>query len=158
MSERAAGPDALRCGTLAEVGEPSDGDDGGEPDVALEIGVRGALLRASQEEGVDLLGHLANLLGGALPELTKVETRGGFLSAKKIASVRVELADNHFSLALSTTGLVAEKHKIVRGVRLSTRQTPVDDWIRELAAEIGRLAEADDAARRALQRMIFGGS
>lgn len=151
-------PTPARDGTLAEVGDPSDGDDGGDSDVALEIGVRGALLRASQQESGDLLGHLANLLGGALPALTKVETRGGFLSAKKIASVRVELADNHFSIARAKTGLVAEKHKIVRGVRLSTRQTPVDDWIRELAAEIGRLAEADDAARRALQRMIFGGS
>ena len=51
----------------------------------------GALLRASQEESGDLLSHLANLLGSALPALTKAETRGGFLSAKIVASVRAEV-------------------------------------------------------------------
>jgi hypothetical protein len=140
------------------MGDPSDGDEGGALDVGLEIGVQGALLRASQEGNGDLLGHLANLLGSALPAITKVETRGGFLSPKTIASLRVEIDDNHFSITRAKSGLLAEKHKFVRGVRLSSRQTPVDDWIRELAAEIGRLAEANDDARRALERMIFGRS
>ena len=134
-----------------------DGDDGdGDGDVGLEVSVLGVLMRTSASDGVDLLGHLASVLSGALPEATIVDRRGGLFSEKKVHRIRVVIADTHFSISRDKHGPVAEKHKIVRGVRLSSRETPVEQWLRDLAAEIGRLAETSATARRALERFLFG--
>jgi hypothetical protein len=129
----------------------------GDDDLGLDLDVLAAMLRADQTEAADLLGHLAKMLGGALPDLTTVEHSGGLFSQKKVQRVSVEIADTHFSITRERRGPVAQKHKIVRGVRLSTRETPVDQWIRELCVEITRLAETSATAKTALERLLLGG-
>jgi hypothetical protein len=48
----------------------------------------------------------------------------------------------------------AEVQQVVRGVVLSRRQVPVDEWVRVLAEELTGLAERNAAARAALASLL----
>ncbi|MBE7189020.1 hypothetical protein [Jatrophihabitans endophyticus] len=45
---------------------------------------------------------------------------------------------------------------VVRGVRLSRQTLDVDEWIAALAAEVHRLADADERAREVVTRFLLG--
>jgi hypothetical protein len=51
----------------------------------------------------------------------------------------------------------AEVQQVVRGVVLSRKQVPVDEWVRVLAAELTALAESNAAARAALAALLGTG-
>ena len=51
----------------------------------------------------------------------------------------------------------AEVQQVVRGVVLSRRQVPVDEWVRVLATELTALAERNSAARAALAALLGTG-
>jgi hypothetical protein len=48
----------------------------------------------------------------------------------------------------------AEVQQVVRGVVLSRRQVPVEEWVRTLATELTALAERNSAARAALAALL----
>jgi hypothetical protein len=48
----------------------------------------------------------------------------------------------------------AEVQQVVRGVVLSRRQVPVEEWVRTLATELTALAERNAAARAALAALL----
>ena len=48
----------------------------------------------------------------------------------------------------------AEVQQVVRGVVLSRRQVPVEEWVRTLAAELTALADRNAAARDALATLL----
>ena len=48
----------------------------------------------------------------------------------------------------------AEVQQVVRGVVLSRRQVPVEEWVRALAAELTGLADRNAAARAALAALL----
>ena len=127
-------------------------------DEELDVDVLAAMLRADQRESGDFLAHLALKLEGALPDHTTVERKGGFFTrGKTVESVVVAFAELHFSLTREKHGAVARKSKLVRGVRLSTKELGVDEWVGELAKEIQRLAATSATARDALEKFILGG-
>jgi len=126
-------------------------------DEELDVDVVAAMLRADQRENADFIGHLANKLAGALPDHTTIEQQGGFFTrVKTIVSVTVAFAEAHYTLTREKHGPVAKKAKLVRGVRLSTRELGVDEWVAELAQEIHKLAAASATARTTLEKFILG--
>jgi hypothetical protein len=48
----------------------------------------------------------------------------------------------------------AEVQQVVRGIVLSRRQVPVEEWVRTLAAELTAMAERSSAARAALAALL----
>jgi hypothetical protein len=42
----------------------------------------------------------------------------------------------------------------VRGVRLSARHVPLDEWLHELAAALARYADQQERGRIALERLL----
>jgi len=123
----------------------------------MTVDVLAEMLRADQSENADFLAHLAHKLEGALPAHTRVERNGGLFSRNKtVASIVVEFHEAHYSMGRERHGPVARKSRVVRGVRLSTREMAVEQWIAEVASELQKLADSSAATRSALEKFIFG--
>jgi hypothetical protein len=52
---------------------------------------------------------------------------------------------------------VSEVATVVRGVVLSRKALPLDEWVRELATAVAARAREDARARAALERLVLGG-
>ena len=127
-------------------------------DLSMQVDVFAAMLRHDQKENVDYIEFLATKLTLALPAHTKVERGGGWFSkAKPVEKILVELHDHHFILIRDKTGPIAHKAKIVRGVQLSHKELPLEQWTRELSDQLRVLAEQSAQTREALERFIIGG-
>jgi hypothetical protein len=71
-------------------------------------------------------------------------------------AVTVTLGDRVLSLRAVRDRVEAQVARSVRGVVLSREPVSVPQWIQALADAIHSLAEQDDAARVAIQRLLFG--
>ncbi|MYT28215.1 MULTISPECIES: hypothetical protein [unclassified Streptomyces] len=75
----------------------------------------------------------------------------------KVARLDLSLGEQRLLLNLSGGRPSGEICKEVRGVILSRRPAPLDEWVRELAEAIAARAESDARARAALERLLLGG-
>ena len=111
-----------------------------------------AALRSDSGSAMQLFESLADRLGAELPDVARVERRGGFLSAKRVESVEVGLSGRVFRLRREGSGVAAEFSEVVRGIVLKTESVPMDVWLESLAEALsthaGTNARTLDALRR----------
>lgn len=69
-------------------------------------------------------------------------------------ALRLSFPDRRMELRTTRSWPDAEIQQVVRGVVLSRRQVPVEEWVRTLAAELTALAERNAAARAALAALM----
>jgi hypothetical protein len=69
-------------------------------------------------------------------------------------ALRITFPERRLSLRATRGWPDAEVAQVVRGVVLSRRQVPVDEWVRTLAEELTGLAARNEAARAALASLL----
>jgi hypothetical protein len=69
-------------------------------------------------------------------------------------ALHVSFPERRLTLRATRGWPEAEVQQIVRGVVLSRRQVPVDEWVRTLAEELTGLAARNEAARAALASLL----
>jgi hypothetical protein len=69
-------------------------------------------------------------------------------------ALRLTFPERRLELRTSAGWPEAQVQQVVRGVVLSRRQVPVEEWVRILAAELTSLAERNAAARAALASLL----
>ena len=69
-------------------------------------------------------------------------------------AVRISFPDKRLELRATGGWPDAEVQQVVRGVVLSRRQVPVEEWVHTLAAELTGLAERNARARAALAALL----
>jgi hypothetical protein len=69
-------------------------------------------------------------------------------------ALRITFPERRMELRAGRGWPEAEVQQVVRGVVLSRRQVPVEEWVRTLAAELTALAERNSAARAALASLL----
>jgi hypothetical protein len=98
--------------------------------------------------------------GRALPpgvvEIENSRTVGDRLAGRPGSAVRLTLTfpERRLELRAARGWPEAEVQQVVRGVVLNRRQVPVEEWVRQLAAELTALAERNSAARAALASLL----
>ncbi len=123
------------------------------------------LAAALRQDAADLEVYAAVLTGtlaDALPPgAVTVERKRGMadrLAGREGRVERLDIALGERRLVLNVSGgrVTGEVCKEVRGVVLSRRPAPLDEWVRELAGAIAERAESDARAKAALERLILG--
>ncbi|MDI5967651.1 hypothetical protein [Streptantibioticus silvisoli] len=74
----------------------------------------------------------------------------------RIERLEVALGEQRLALVMDRGRVTSEVCKEVRGVVLSRRPAPLDEWVAELAAAVAARASSDARARAALERLILG--
>jgi hypothetical protein len=69
-------------------------------------------------------------------------------------ALRLTFPDRRLSLTATRGWPEAEVQQVVRGVVLSRKQVPVEEWVRALAAELTDLAARNASARAALAGLL----
>jgi hypothetical protein len=69
-------------------------------------------------------------------------------------ALRLTFPERRLSLTATRGWPEAEVQQVVRGVVLSRKQVPVEEWVRTLAEELTNLAERNSAARAALASLL----
>jgi hypothetical protein len=109
-------------------------------------------LRAEAGSAVGLFETLAERLEREMPDLARVERRGGFLSSKRVESVEIGLGGSVFKLRRDGSRVVAERGEVVRGIVLKTEVVAVDEWLQSLcealSSHAGTSGQTLDALRR----------
>lgn len=120
-----------------------------------------AALRADASDVASLVRVLTTTLGDALPdgmvEVDRDRSVGDRLAGRpgEPVEVRVQVPDRVLVLRAGRGGRpVASVNSVVRGVVLSRREVPLDEWLGALATELTQLAERDAAAHTALSRLL----
>jgi hypothetical protein len=120
-----------------------------------------AALRADTADLEVYADVLTSSLAEALPaEMVTVERNrslGDRVSGRSGAVRRILVHLGDWELTLSRHGrgaLVAQARQKVRGVVISNREVPVDEWVHLLAAGLARRAKESAAARAALARLL----
>ena len=120
-----------------------------------------AALRADTADLEVYANVLTTSLAEALPpELVTVErarSLGDRLSGRSGAVHRIVLHLGDWELMLSRhgrSGLSAHARQKVRGVVISNREVPVDEWVRLLASRLAERAKQSADARAALGRLL----
>lgn len=105
---------------------------------------------------------LSNTVGDLLPEGMVEVDRDRSLSDRmagrpgKATAIRIRLGDATLELVSARGRLVATVAQAVRGVVISRREVPVDDWTRQLASYLAGAASESAAARASLGRLLEG--
>ena len=130
----------------------------GSPD---DIDAIAAALRADTADLDVYANVLTTSLAEALPAgMVTVERSRSMrerLAGRSGAVRRITLHLDEWQLTLSSHGrgaLVAHARQKVRGVVISNREMPVDDWVRLLAAQLAERARLSAEARAALGRLL----
>ena len=93
------------------------------------------------------------------PEMVDVDydrSMGDRLAGRpgKPVALRITFPERRLSLRATRGWPEAEVAQVVRGVVLSRREVPVDEWVRTLAEELTGLAARNEAARAALASLL----
>ncbi|MCX4458278.1 hypothetical protein OG585_37805 [Streptomyces sp. NBC_01340] len=123
------------------------------------------LTAALRRDAADLEVY-ARVLTGTLAEAlppgsVAVERKRGMADrlagrGARVERVEVSLGEQRLVLNLAGGHPKGEVCKEVRGVVLSRRPVPLDEWVRELAGAIAARAQSDARARAALERLVLG--
>jgi hypothetical protein len=128
---------------------------------AEDVDAIAAALRADAADLDVYANVLTTSLAEALPEdMVTIEHSRSVrdrLAGRSGAVRRIALHLGEWELTLSRQGrgsLVAHARQKVRGVVISNREVPVDDWVRLLASHLADRARRSAEARAALGRLI----
>lgn len=134
-----------------------------EPDgTAGSVDLLAAALRRDAADLELYVRVLTGTLADALPaDAVTVERRRGMadrLAGRpgRVERLEVALGEQRLALNLAGSRVTGEVCKVVRGVVLSRRPTPLDEWVRELATAVAVRAESDARAKAALERLLLG--
>jgi hypothetical protein len=115
-----------------------------------------AWMRRFEADAAGNLRALALRLKEAMPHQVTVETslRGFFSRAEAIVGVSVHLGENAYSLRLEGGRLQAHVALIVRGVAISNKPVPPDDWFRRLSEEARKSSEQARSLSRSIDAFM----
>jgi hypothetical protein len=105
---------------------------------------------------------LTTTLADALPPGSVTITRKRAMADRlagregRVTHVEVALGEQRLILDLAAGRPEALLCREVRGVVLSRRPVPLDEWLRELATSLTTRAASDTRARAALERLLLG--
>ena len=120
---------------------------------SVDPGQLAASLRAETGSLAQLFESLAARFAGELPDITRVETSGGFLSSKRVDAFEVAFASEIFRMSRGSGRIVAERSEVVRGIALKTESVPVDAWLHALCEALSAHASSNAATLDALRRI-----
>jgi hypothetical protein len=120
---------------------------------AVDPGRLVASLRAETATLDQLFLSLAARFASDLPELTRVETSGGFLSAKRVDAFEVAFPSLLFRMKRGKGRIVAETSELVRGIALKTNVVAADAWLQGLCEALSEHASSSAATLEALRRI-----
>ncbi len=119
----------------------------------LRVQVAAALGREYSRDLRQFLPFLAKMLEDAMPEETRILTRG-FLK-KELSGIEVHLASDRYIFEdIARRGVVAKRAHIVRGIALKTEELSMEEAILGLAEALEARAAKNHAARTALANLI----
>ncbi len=128
----------------------------GSNDGWMKLGVAAELSRAYNRDGRDFFQGLVLMLQNALPHETTVEMRGGWFAKKVPQRVVVNLGEDRLSLESPENGaLRATQTHVVRGIALKTEEMSTEKWLQLLGAILEERAQSSQAARDALEKMVW---
>ncbi len=133
---------------------------GSGPGELPEVDTLAAVLRADTADLETYARVVFSTLADALPEgvveierdRSVAERLGG--KPGRVRALRIRLGELSLSLEAGRHGLSAGARREVRGVAISNRAVPLEEWTRLLATELRRLAAESADARRALGRLL----
>lgn len=126
---------------------------------ALDLTMAAAALRSNSGDVHLLLNVLSRELAEALGERLEVHYQGGRLrKSKDVTSLEITLDNDHFAAQLEGTRLQCVIARLSGGIRIRSEAVEVDDWLLRLLEGLKREAQQSDAARRAFEHIIIGGS
>ncbi|MFF7633655.1 hypothetical protein ACFZB9_10960 [Kitasatospora sp. NPDC008050] len=105
-----------------------------------------------------LTGALADALPADAVVVERKRSMGDRVAGRpgRIERVEVSMEDQRLILSVAQGRPAGEVCRVVRGVVLSRRPVPLDEWARELAAAVTARARSDARARAALEKLILG--
>ena len=104
-----------------------------------------------------MLDALAVRLEEALPRMVVVKRRrvGGFRSKlTEVERIEAELGEQRFELIRDRGRFVCMRNRVVRGITLKRDEVPIEQWVRELVAEVLRTAAVGEQVRTALEGLV----
>jgi hypothetical protein len=134
-----------------------------EPGDALSFDLVAAALRADSADVTVYARVLTESLGDALPagvvQVDRERTMSDRMRGRpgEVSRITVRLGDQVLTLGSQHGRLVAEICKEVRGVVLSRRPAPVDEWLAELTRGLLAYADQNAQAAQVLRRLVAGG-
>jgi hypothetical protein len=134
-----------------------------EPGDALSFDLVAAALRADSADVSVYAQVLTNSLGEALPSGVVTVDRERSMSDRMrgrpgaVSKITVRLGEQVLTLGSQHGRPVAEICKEVRGVVLSRRPAPIDEWVAELARALVSYADQNAQAAEILRRLVAGG-
>jgi hypothetical protein len=141
-------------GILEDVTDPADD--------ALSLEMVTAALRLDSADAALYASVLANSLCEALPPDYVTVERERSMSDRmrgrpgEISKVAVRLGDQVMTLAVKNGRPAAEICREVRGVVLTRKTVPVQEWAGALASALMSHAESNAKAAEALRRLVIG--
>ena len=134
-----------------------------EPGDALSFDLVAAALRADSADVAVYARVLTESLGDALPEGVVSVVRERSMSDRmrgrpgEVSQITVRLGEQVLTLGSVHGRLTAEICREVRGVVLSRRPAPIDEWVAELARGLVSYADQNAQAAQMLRRLVAGG-
>ena len=134
-----------------------------EPGDALSFDLVAAALRADSADVTVYAQVLTNSLGETLPPGVVTVDRERSMSDRmrgrpgEVSKITVRLGEQVLTLGSQQGRPVAEICKEVRGVVLSRRPAPLDEWVAELAKALVSYADQNAQAAETLRRLVSGG-
>jgi hypothetical protein len=131
-----------------------------EPGLSFDLVA--AALRADSADVALYARVLTDSLGDALPpgvvDIDRERTMSDRMRGRpgEVSKITVRLGEQILTLASRRGRLVAEICKEVRGVVLSRREAPVDEWVAELARGLVAYADQNAQAAQVLRRLVAG--
>lgn len=125
-----------------------------------DVQLLASLLRSDREDVESYARVLTGALGDALPpgmvNIRYQRSLGDRLAGRPAMPIALTVQANDRILELEQTrhGVQAMVRVVVRGVIISRKEVSVDEWLRQLAAELSTQAENNAAARKALERLL----
>ncbi|MGH3156919.1 MAG: hypothetical protein ACRDNF_10125 [Streptosporangiaceae bacterium] len=128
----------------------------------LSFDLVAAALRADSADVAVYAQVLTNSLGDVLPpgvvEVDRERSMSDRMRGRpgEVSKITVRLGEQVLTLVNQRGRLVAEICKEVRGVVLSRRPAPVDEWVAELARGLVAYADQNAQAAQVLRRLVAG--
>lgn len=125
-----------------------------------DVQLLATMLRSDREDVESYARVLTGALGDALPPgmvtIRYQRSLGDRLAGRPAMPIALTVQgdDRMLELTQTRTGVQAMVRVVVRGVIISRKEVGIDEWLRQLAAELSAQAEQNAAARRALQRLL----
>ena len=119
----------------------------------VRVGVASALAKEFAVDQRRFLTLFAKVLQQALPNETKVQTKGLF--TKSIVGVEVTLGENRYKIEDAGSGpLLAGKTRVVRGIALKTEPMGMDACLTEISETMEERARQSAGDRLAMARLL----